>query len=300
MSQLYLRKCRLSFKKGGQIVQTINPGDGTDDQIQIEFSVSKSLSSTANTASIRVWNLAEGTRNALGKEFDGVEIEGGYIPPDGGSNVGTIFAGSIRDGENRPLHRQDGLDIVTTIDCGDGDAALRRATIAKTFPAGTPVKDVVDEIYRQFEKEGISRGEMKGLDGLPPFKRPYSMCGACDREMDRLGRSNRFYWSIQNETFETLPGDGYIGGVVLLTPSTGLIGTPSLTDNGVKADALLNPQIRPGRRVQIESNTLDMNSEGGLYRAGNVDFDGNNRTGEFKVSIHGERIQGGKVDEGTK
>ena len=294
MSQFYLRKARLLLKKNGRIVHTINPGDATDDQVQIEFNISKSLSSTANTASIDVWNLAESTRNAMGKEFDGVELEAGYIPPDGGSTVGTIFAGNLRDVE----HRRDGDDIISTIQCGDGDAALRKATIAKTYPRGTKVGDVVDDIYAQFEKEGIARGERKGLDDLPDFKRPYSMCGSCDREMDRIGRSNKVYWSIQNETFETLPGDGFIGGIVLLTPATGLIGVPTVTDNGVKADAFLNPEIRPGRRVQIESQTLEMNSEGGVYRVGSCDFSGNNRSGEFRVSIHGEAISGGKVDEG--
>jgi hypothetical protein len=117
--------------------------------------------------------------------------------------------------------------------------------------------------------------------------------------MDRIGRSNKLHWSVQNETFEVVPGDGFLGGITLLTPMTGLIGVPSITDNGVKADAFLNPQIRPGRRVQIESETLEMNAEGGMYRVGSCDFQGNNRNGDFKVSIHGERVAGGKVDEGV-
>lgn len=295
MAEFYLRKARIYLRKNGKVVHTINPGDETDEQIQVQFAISKSLSSTANTALIDIWNLAEGTRNAMGKEFDGIILEAGYIPPSGGSNVGVIFAGNLRDVE----HKRDGDDIISTVQCGDGDAAIRRATINKTFPAGTKVGEVVDELQAQFEKEGIARGEVKGLDDLPAFKRPYSACGDCSREMDRIGRSNKLHWSIQNETFEVVPGDGYLGGIALLTPSTGLIGVPSITDNGVKADAFLNPQIRPGRRVQIESETLEMNAEGGMYRVGSCDFQGNNRNGDFKVSIHGERVAGGKVDEGV-
>lgn len=294
MSAFYLRKARLLLKKSGRVVHIINPGDETDDQIQIEFAISKSLSSTANTANIQVWNLSQSTRNAMGKEFDGIELEAGYIPPDGGSTVGTIFAGNLRDVE----HRMEGTETITTIQCGDGDAAIRSATIAKTYPAGTKVGTVVDDLYAQFKKQGIARGEVKGLDDLPAFKRPYSMCGDCAREMDRIGRSNKLHWSMQNETFEVIPGDGFLGGIALITPTTGLIGTPSLTDNGIRAECMLNPQIRPGRRVQIESATLEMNAEGGVYRVGSCDFTGNNRSGEFKTGIHAESINGGKVDEG--
>jgi hypothetical protein len=295
MSQLYLRKARIILKGSGES-KIINPGDSTDDQIQIEFSVSKTLSSTQNTASIDIWNLAEATRNAMGREFDRIELEAGYCPPDGGSNVGTIFVGELRDVE----HTRDGDDIITHFECGDGDAAIRRATISKTYRAGTPVKEVVEDLRDEFGKHGVSKGEVKGLDDLPPFERPYSMCGSCAREMDRLGKRGGFQWSLQNEAFETVPADGFIGGMVLLTPDTGLIGVPTITDKGVKVDALLNPQIRPGRRVRIESQVLEMNSEGGVYRVSSATFSGNNRNGDFKVSIEGEKIQNGKVDKGVK
>ncbi|KQT52228.1 phage protein [Aureimonas sp. Leaf460] len=295
MSQFYLRKVRVILK-GSAGSKVINPGDSTDDQLQIEFSVSKTMSSTQNTASIDIWNLAEATRNAMGKEFDRIELEAGYISPDDVSTVGTIFIGELRDVE----HTRERDDIITHFECGDGDAAVRRATISKTYRAGTPVKEVVEGLRAEFEKQGVTRGELKGLDDLPPFKRPYSMCGSCSREMDRLSRQHGFQWSLQNETFETVPADGHVGGMVLLTPDTGLIGVPTITDKGVKVGALLNPQIRPGRRVRIESHVLEMNSEGGVYRVASVTFSGNNRSGDFKASIEGEKIASGKVDKGVK
>lgn len=294
MSKFYLRKARLLMKKNGRIVHTINPGDDTDDQIQIEFNIDKSLSSTANTANIQLWNLAPGTRNAMGKEFDQILLEAGYIPPDGGSNVGAIFAGNLRDVE----HTRDGPNIITIIKCGDGDAAIRRSTINKSYPAGTKIGTIVDDIGAQLEKEGISRGEVKGLDDLPPTKRPYSMCGPCTRELDRIGRSYGLHTSIQNETFEVVPVDGFLGGITLLTPSTGLIGVPTLTDAGVKADCMMSPEIRPSRRVRIESEVLEMNSEGGVYRVGSCTYSGNNRDGDFKVSLTAESTTGKTVNEG--
>ena len=289
----YLRKVRLQAGGSGGSI-SINPGGISLHEIKIKFSVSKGVSSTQNSAEISIWNLAEKSRNALGKELDNVTLEAGYLPPEGGGNVGIIFKGQIRDVE----HKRDGADIITTISCGDGDKAIRNAVLGKTYPKGTPVKDVVEDLYKELEAQGIDRGEWKFPDDLPDFKRPYTVCGTCKRELDTLSRGRDFYWSLQNETMEIIPGNGFIGGIVLLSPETGLIDTPTITDNGVKAKALLNPEIRPNRRVRIESQTLEMNAENGEYRVSECTFAGDNREGDFTVSLTGESVKGGKVDEG--
>lgn len=292
--QFYLRKARAIFP-GGFVV---NPGGINNHDLRIEFSISKGISSAANTADITIYNLTESHRNSIGKELDRIILEAGYIPPGDDGNVGVIFQGAVRDVE----HRREGPDILTSISCGDGDRALRRATISKSFPKGTPVKDVVEELYKEMEKEGVNRGEWKFPDAMDDktFKRPYAACGSCAREMDTIGRGNGFYWSLQNETLEIVPGNGFVGGIVLLTPQSGLIGTPAITDNGVRASALLNPEIRPNRRVRIVSETLEMNAMDGVYRVSEATYSGNNMDGEFKVEITGESIQSGKVDEGKK
>lgn len=290
----YLRKVRASFN-GGLI---INPGPVSTHEIKIEFSISKGISSSPNSAEIKLYNLAETTRNGMGKEFDAITLEAGYMPPGESGNVGIIFKGAVRDVE----HKREGTNIITTIACGDGDAAFRRATISKSYPAGTPVKDVIDDIAKQMEAKGLSRGEFKYPEALEgkTFKRPYAACGSCVRELDTIGRGNGFYWSSQNETLELVPSDGFVGTVALITPETGMIGTPAITDNGVRVSALLNPEIRPNRRVQIKSQTLEMNAADGMYRVSECTYSGDNYTGEFKVDITGEAIKGGKVDEGIK
>lgn len=321
----FLRKVRMTYSGG-----IINPGGIQKHEIKISFNVSKGIESGANTAEIELWNLAPGTRNALGRELDDITLEAGYMPPmgmnaafgsglsffdrlpvrgvsqaingflsgGGSNNVGVIFKGQLRDME----HRRDGPDIITKISCGDSDKAFRRATISKSFEEGTPVKDVVEELYKQLEKEGIERGEWKFPDEMKDkkYRRPYSMCGTVKRELDRIGRGQNFYWSCQNQTMEIVPGDGYIGGVVLITPETGMIDTPAITDNGVKVSCLLNPEIRPNRRVQIRSDVLEMNGEGGMYRVSQTSYSGDNRDGDFRVDVHGEALRGGKVDEGKR
>jgi len=293
--QQYRRKVRLQASGGGSSL-SINQGSFNLHDIKIGFSVSKSISSQANSAEIRIWNLAESSRNAIGKELDQITLEAGYMPPTGGDNVGIIFKGQIRD----PKHTREGPDIITTLTCGDGDAAFRRARISKTFPAGTKVEDVVEGVFQELEKDGVSRGEWRFPDDLQPYRRPYSMCGSCKRELDTIGRGKGFYWSVQNGAMEVIPADGFVGGMVLITPQTGMIDVPTITDNGIEVSCLLNPEIRPGRRVRVESQVLEMNAEGGVYRVADVTFSGDNRDGDFRADLGCEAIKGGKVDQGIK
>lgn len=292
----YLRKVRLTASgSGGSLV--LNQGPIQRHEIKITFDVSKSISSQANDATIRIWNLAESSRNAIGKELDQITLEAGYMPPGESGNVGIIFKGQIRD----PEHTREGADIITTLTCGDGDKAFRRATISKTYPAGTKVEDVVEGVYQELEKEGVSRGEWRFPDDMQPFRRPYSMCGGCKRELDTIGRGKGFYWSVQNGAMEVHPADGFVGGIVLITPQTGMIDVPTITDNGVKVSCLLNPEIRPGRRVRIESQVLEMNAEGGEYRVSDAIYSGGNHDeADMRVAITGEAIKGSKVDQGVK
>jgi hypothetical protein len=100
---------------------------------------------------------------------------------------------------------------------------------------------------------------------------------------------------------EIIPGNGFLGGVVLLSEQTGLVDVPTLTDNGCRAQALLNPEIRPNRRVKIVSRVLEMNSRNSEYRVSECIYTGDNREGDMVVIITGEAVNGeDTVDEGIK
>lgn len=287
----WLRKARVTFD--GYV---INPSSRVETkELRVAFSVSRSISGSPNTFSIKLWNLAPGNRNAIGKELKNVQLEAGYVPPEGGGNLGIIAKGQIRDVQ----HDREGPDIITTVSCGDGDLAYRKATISKTLPKGTKLETVVEEVYKEMQKQGIEKGEWKFPEQPKTYKRPYSMCGSCTRELDVLGRGNKFYWSIQNGVMELIPSDGYLEGMILISPTTGMIGSPSITDNGVKVKALLNPEARPNRLMEIQSEVLEMNGAQSIYRISQVDFDGDNQEGDFVMNLTGETKDGSKVDEGA-
>lgn len=280
MAELWIRTVKATFSGDG--------GDLVVERLRIAFSVSKSLSGTPNTAQISIWNLSKGNRLKIKKEFDKVRLEAGH---ESAGNRGIIFAGNIRD----VTHRREGVDIVTTVECGDGDKGIRTGTISKTFPKGTTPKAMVDELLQNMPD--VDRGVIQGLDDIPPYPRAVTMYGAVARELDKIGRTHKLYWSVQDGALEVVPGNGFIDDVVVISKQSGMLNVPEITDNGIKVECLLNPQIRIGRVIEVRSETLEMNEGEGRFRVSSLEFSGDTHGNTYSALIHGERIDGGKVEE---
>lgn len=291
MTALYLRKVIVTLSGAGGGL-SINANLMSLHDLTVGFTVEKSVSGTPNTATISILNLAAGSRGKLKNEFDRVRLECGYMGQLGSrGNIGVIFDGFIRDVKH--AREEASGDISSTIECGDGDKGFRQGVIAKTWPAGTKPRDIVSDLHAAMPDVDI--GTIDGLDDAQPYRRPVTMVGPVRRCMDQIARTHRLLWSVQDGALEVIPADGYIDDVVLLSKETGLVGVPTVTDNGVQVRALLNPQIRVNRVIEVRSETLDMNDAGGRFRVSGLTFTGDNRDGEFIADITAERISDGRV-----
>ncbi len=287
----------MSVRQWGRVVEvtvTGKAGSLTIRDLKIDFNITKTIGSKTNSATIAIWNLTKSHRRQLGEEFDKIELKAGYK----GGPLSTIFKGDIEDVE----HTKDTADVKSEMTCGDGNEGVQKGAVSKTFPAGTKPKAIVE--YLQGEMPGTTKGEMKGIDDLPAYKRPVSLYGWAAREMDKLGREHGFYWSIQNGEVEAIKNDQALSRTTVVSKETGMIGIPTVTDKGVRIKALLNPEIAPGRTIDVRSDFLDEASGkdkrasddgGGLFRVSEVTFSGTNRGEEFYVEAEGNRIEGDKV-----
>jgi len=282
------------WKRKVEVTISGKAGALTIRDLRIEFEVSKSIGSKQNTATITVWNLTKSHRKQLGEEFDTIELKAGY--EDGGAS--TIFKGSIRD----VTHTKETADVKSAMECGDGDEGINKGAVSKTFPAGTKPKAIAEHIIGEMPK--TTKGEIKGIDDLPAYKRPVTIYGWAHRELDKLGREHGFYWSIQNGEAQVVKNDKALSKTTVLSSRTGLIGIPEITDKGVKVKALLNPEIVPGHQIDVRSEFLDEQSGkdkrksdegGGLFRVSSVTFSGDTRGEQFYVEAEGNRIEGGRV-----
>jgi len=96
------------------------------------------------------------------------------------------------------------------------------------------------------------------------FANGFSFNGMAKDVMDKMTARLGLEWSIQNNEVQTLIEGGDNGSeVALLTPATGLIGTPEpVTDvtvsekAGWKVRALLQPKAEPGSLIALDSDIV--------------------------------------------
>jgi len=235
--------------------------------LDMAFEVVRSLSAkTPNSAELRIWNLNPDHRKQL-QEYDRVyvSIEAGYAGDSKSATPATsvIFSGDLRD----VVSSREGPDWITTITSDSGRRA-RKKRIAKSFPPGVDVADVLESAAKAM---GIPLGntaaktvlaKIRGTQAAKFFN-GYAMAGAVSDEMERLARSTGLEWSIQDGTLQFLDsGTALQEQGIKLTPETGLIGSPEPGNKGViEARCLMIPDVYPGRRVQLESQHVR-----GVYR----------------------------------
>jgi hypothetical protein len=284
-------------RQWGRVVEVTISGKAgslTVRDLKIDFDISKGIGSSQNEAKVSIWNLTKSHRKQLGDELDKIELKVGY--KDG--PLSTIFKGSIRDSTDT----KESPDIQSEIECGDGDEAIGKGSASKTFAKGTKPREIVDYLIGQLP--GVSKGEMKGLDDLPAYKRPVTVFGYAAAELDKIGRQHRLYWSIQDGTAQVLKNDAVLPGVTLISSETGMIGVPQTNDKGITVKTLLNPEIAPGRQIDVRSDFLDEESGrdkrktdegGGIFRVSQVKFVGSNEGDDWYVEIEANRVEGGKV-----
>lgn len=293
--RLFGRIIRVTVE-GSAGTATFDGAQSPQPGFRIQATCTQSIGSKQNTGNLTITNLTPARRNMLGNEYDKVKVEFGWkdIAP------WVLFSGDIRD----VSHTKTEPDIETAVEVGDGDKAFGQGKASKTFPAGTKPKDIVEYLRKQMP--GIAKGEIKGLDDLPATKKPTTVYGYAYRELDTLGRQHGFYWSLQNGKMQAVKADEHLGGNILISAETGMLGVPTPTDKGVKVTTLIIPGLVPGRVIDVRSEFTDTglaakkdkrptDAGGGLFRIASVAYTIASRDDECTAEIEANRIQGDKV-----
>jgi hypothetical protein len=256
---------------GGEGIELVAP---TLNALHIEFDVRHIVISTPHTARIKIWNVstqtaqfianiagAQGSTGSTGfGQWQGqVIIKAGYT-----GNYGTIFTGSIR--QVRSGREQNVVDTFVEILAADSDTARNWGLVNVSLAAGHSQADIQDIVAQQMSKFGTVNGtkvtwtdDTKACPVKPPDSaaRGRALYGPAKAILNDLADSHNNTWSLDNNTLNFLPRTAYKpGDAVVLTPSTGLIGLPRLTADGINVRCLLNPAIGPGAQIQLDTSYI--------------------------------------------
>ena len=279
--------------------------DGLDiSEMHFRFQTTAGDWETPNSATIRIYNLADEVMRSIVAEYDQISISAGYVY----SNFSIIFTGTIRAFRRG---RENAVDSFLEIVAADNDLGYNFGFI-NTSLSEEQQNSTWLEIYRACAKEMrlVTDPESEGLlvkqslQGMTFVPRGKVLYGLTRVVMGDLARSLDCNWSIQNGVLKLSQVKGLNPDEdrIVLSAQTGLVGVPDTTDNGIEARCLLNPQLRIGVLVEIDNNLIIETTLPGIggtlpvgqaptlntsshYRVLSVEHAGDNRGAEWYSNI---------------
>lgn len=232
--------------------------------LRCTFRIEKVAYQVANYAEVNIYNLSAGTEAELIKEGDRVIVEAGYqgvITTDANGNIieatpkqyGVIFDGlviqALRD-------KEDNVNYKLTLVCMDGDDFLANNIIKLSVGAGQSQRQLVETIVSKAETPTETARITPDLStqNLPRGK---VFFGTPKQYLGRISDDNNAnFWVDDGKVYIAKVTDIPIGEALVLTPQTGLIGTPQQTQDGVEFKCLLNPLIKLASMIKIDNSMI--------------------------------------------
>jgi len=257
--------------------------------LRINFEVSKSVIGAPNLCKIVIYNPNNDTISALQSAKTKIILNAGYE-----NNLKLLFKGDIRNSTDTRTN----VDRMITLYAADGERSWQNAKVNKTFDANISIKTIVAEVIKTFD---LAIGTIEGIPDIADKLRGQTLSGKSSVLLDQFAKEYGFNWSIQDEKVVIVKKDESLIGVssVIVSAATGMIGTPSITQNGADVTTLMNPELMPNRLFTIESASSEINigdlfyiqpkasSAEGTYKIQEVIFTGDNLEGNWLSSVKG-------------
>ena len=246
MSLLFNRNYRLEIESKDTLT--------TITQLRIQFLCKKNRATTANELTVKVYNPNQDTINQCLVSGSIVRLYAGY-----NEEIKLIAQSQITTAT--PIY--EGVDIILNLECLDGVESIRKTKVSISFQAGSTVKQVLNALVEYLQ---IPLKVAPDVDLNKKFNNGYSFAGGVGTALDEVTDRAFAKWAMQDGTLLIIGQSGTTNAnAVLLTPDTGMIGTPMPIEDtvnslevgeirrGWKVKSLLQGDINPADIIAIES-----------------------------------------------
>lgn len=278
---LYGRKYRIMvFDENG------NGVDVTD--LHVTFDCTKTFTMDNSMSIITIYNLNALTEGKIIESGVRVTIEAGYE-----GAFGLIYDGDIIQVIRS---RENGTDFVATIVAMDGERFLNSGFTAFTMTRGQTKRDIVEQLSNSAANPA-KLGNISESYNESKYIRGKVVFGMAKEYLNQLAKTEGANFYMENGAVNLVRlKDFPTDQLIKLDPSSGLIGTPQQTDNGVNFKCLLTPRIKINSLVQIDAKYVlerqysDGSEQGrildkdGVYRIIEATYSGDNRGSDWYVN----------------
>lgn len=250
---LFLRSYRLKLGRDtGSRIYEMRIGDivpGDNDGLRITFQATHFAGGAFSVAEITIYNVsAYSQRQMLGdgitKKYQFISLEAGYE-----DLFGAIFVGQI---VNVQRHLEDG-GATKGIRFFCKSAAKERDDnlINLTLSAETDPVQIIEACAEPFGVEIQFYGDFSNLKRR---SRGTVLQGSPTACMNELSVTFQFDWMVENGAIKIIKRDFALDNqVYVISSGTGMIGSPAVSDTEVGIRYTLNPKIKLGDTIKLES-----------------------------------------------
>lgn len=213
----------------------------------IEFEINRNTLASSQTATFRIYNMAESTRDLIWKDqylwtqFRAIQFSAGY-----GNTTPLVFNGTIKQAYSE--HPEGTENAVTVIEAYDGGYQITNGLTNMTIAVGASAQQTIMTLAKS----------LPGITGTPivgsfpvTTKRGEVLFG---NTWDMILKKSGGLGCIDNGQPKILNlNDTVTGTIPLIDASTGLLGAPKRTNAMITFDMLFEPRITIGQALALKS-----------------------------------------------
>lgn len=279
-SVLYGRKWRVLINDGETVALDVS-------SLHVAFEIQQNALGKPATCHLIIHNLSAETEARIIEKGFFIQVEAGYAP-----QYGIIFEGEIIQVFR---NRENGVDYKLEILAATQANFMGINYVRTTLAAGSKPRDIVESVakvsYYPIEVDTVSENLPK--TELPRGKVIFAYPGDVLNDVAK-GTDSFYHVTTEGKLnfrkySDPIPEDKSI----VLTPMSGLVGTPEYTDEGIAIKMLLDPRVQIHTMIKISNDLIsrkmidvghvtspNINGGGGKMADQNIVFD---QDGEYEV-----------------
>ena len=236
---------------------------------KIKFSIKRESDRTPPSGFVQIFNLNVNTEKQIYEQGESLVLNGGY-----GDNLGLLFDGAVQKVERERIN----LSRITTIKLAGKVVELAKLSgvTFRSYNGLASVRQVVTDIVSDI---GLQVGPLDLIPADAMINNWY-YAGQASNALTIAIRDHNLTWFEDDGVIRfNRPGRGTQQSdavVIHLSAENGLIGAPSVTDQGVRLRCLLRPTVRMCNVVELTSQATS-----GRFKIVAIHHQGDNWTGSF-------------------
>ena len=216
------------------------------------------------------YNLSKDKRKKLIKEDTDTKIKMPFLLKAGYNKIETLFKGFILES----FSEKSGADIVTTISAMDGLVDAQGSYTSTTVKKG----DAINVILKDMPNTTRAR-----ISDRPVVNRAKVLVGNSLKLVENNLKDDETYYIDEGKLYIIKQNEVVSDIIPLVNASTGLLNTPTKKKYEVTFNTLLNPSIRIGCQVKLES--IYAENLNGTYKVLTITYRGDSNGTDWSQKV---------------